>query len=264
MMRKTITLLVALAALTATAAGARAEPAPRHAQHPALGMSQQQTQRYPAIETIYRSASKNGDQVRPLPKADRQLETLSYSHACNRLDDRRLHEGQQQRLGRHRAEGRQGGAGALWPRPRARDRWTSFSVAKSITSTLLGAAIEDGYIKSLERRDRLHPRAEGQRLRRRHHPPAADHDLGVKWNEDYSDPNPMSPRRRPGSWSPASIRSSATWALPRAEPAGHQVVYKTGETDLAGMLVSNAVGKPLAEYLSEKIWRPRHGATRPG
>ncbi|NDB25376.1 MAG: serine hydrolase, partial [Gammaproteobacteria bacterium] len=29
-------------------------------------------------------------------------------------------------------------------------RWTSFSVAKSFTSTLVGAAIQDGYISSLE------------------------------------------------------------------------------------------------------------------
>lgn len=29
-------------------------------------------------------------------------------------------------------------------------RWTSFSVAKSLTSTLVGAAVKDGYIKSLD------------------------------------------------------------------------------------------------------------------
>ncbi|RMJ20470.1 hypothetical protein PHISP_08660, partial [Aspergillus sp. HF37] len=29
-------------------------------------------------------------------------------------------------------------------------RWTSFSVAKSITSTLVGAAIQDGHIESLD------------------------------------------------------------------------------------------------------------------
>jgi CubicO group peptidase (beta-lactamase class C family) len=44
--------------------------------------------------------------------------------------------------------------------------------------------------------------------------------------------------------------------LPRADPPGAKWVYKTGETDLAGVLVSNAVGKPLAEYLSQKIWAP--------
>jgi hypothetical protein len=32
----------------------------------------------------------------------------------------------------------------------AKDRWTSFSVGKSVTSTLIGAAIKDGYIKSLD------------------------------------------------------------------------------------------------------------------
>src|SRR5207342_370840 len=30
------------------------------------------------------------------------------------------------------------------------DRWTSQSVAKSVTSTLVGAAIKDGYIKSID------------------------------------------------------------------------------------------------------------------
>ena len=44
--------------------------------------------------------------------------------------------------------------------------------------------------------------------------------------------------------------------LPRADPPGAKWVYKTGETDLVGVLVSNAVGKPLADYLSEKIWAP--------
>jgi CubicO group peptidase (beta-lactamase class C family) len=32
-------------------------------------------------------------------------------------------------------------------------------------------------------------------------------------------------------------------------------VYKTAETNLVGVLVAEATGKPLAEYLSEKIWR---------
>jgi CubicO group peptidase (beta-lactamase class C family) len=44
--------------------------------------------------------------------------------------------------------------------------------------------------------------------------------------------------------------------LPREAPPGSKFVYKTGETDLAGILLSNAVGEPLAQYLSEKIWKP--------
>ena len=30
------------------------------------------------------------------------------------------------------------------------ERWTSQSIAKSVTSTLIGAAIKDGYIKSID------------------------------------------------------------------------------------------------------------------
>jgi CubicO group peptidase (beta-lactamase class C family) len=44
--------------------------------------------------------------------------------------------------------------------------------------------------------------------------------------------------------------------LPRESPPGSRWVYKTSETNLAGVLVSEATGKTLADYLSEKIWRP--------
>jgi CubicO group peptidase (beta-lactamase class C family) len=69
------------------------------------------------------------------------------------------------------------------------DRWTSFSVGKSVTSTLIGAAIRDGYIKSLASpvTDYL-PELKGSA-----YDGVSIGDLitmrsGVKWNEDYGDP----------------------------------------------------------------------------
>jgi CubicO group peptidase (beta-lactamase class C family) len=44
--------------------------------------------------------------------------------------------------------------------------------------------------------------------------------------------------------------------LPREAPAGTRWLYSTGETNLVGILVGNAVKRPLADYLSEKVWRP--------
>jgi CubicO group peptidase (beta-lactamase class C family) len=44
--------------------------------------------------------------------------------------------------------------------------------------------------------------------------------------------------------------------LPREFAPGERWVYKTGETDLIGILVTRATGKTLAAYLSEKIWKP--------
>lgn len=44
--------------------------------------------------------------------------------------------------------------------------------------------------------------------------------------------------------------------LPREAPAGERWLYSTGETNLVGILLSQATGKPLSQYLEEKIWKP--------
>lgn len=45
-------------------------------------------------------------------------------------------------------------------------------------------------------------------------------------------------------------------SLPRAAEPGTVNTYSTGETQVLGEVVRGAVGKPLADYLSEKIWVP--------
>jgi CubicO group peptidase (beta-lactamase class C family) len=137
------------------------------------------------------------------------------------------------------------------------DRWISFSVTKSITSTLIGAAIKDGYIKSLD-----DPVARYiQEMKGSVYETVSIRQLitmtsGVKWNENYADPNNDAVRVGvvPGDPGVNPIVSYMR-KLTRAEPPGI-FRYKTGETDLAGILVSSATGKSLAEYLSEKIWQP--------
>jgi len=141
---------------------------------------------------------------------------------------------------------------------RPEERWTSFSVAKSVTSTLIGAAIQDGYIKSLDApvTDYIHELKgsayDGVTIRQ-----LVTMTSGVKWNEDYTDPHSDVAQAGESILEPGvNPIVSYMRRLPRADPPGSKWVYKTGETDLAGILVSNAVGKPLADYLSEKIWAP--------
>jgi CubicO group peptidase (beta-lactamase class C family) len=143
------------------------------------------------------------------------------------------------------------------------DRWESFSVTKSITSTLIGAAIADGYIKSLEDKVSAYlPELEGSA-----YDDVTIRDLitmtsGVKWSERYTDPNSdvakFSQLIYEFSSSP-ELRYMA--ALPRAHPPGKVFNYNTGETSLAGFLVERATRRPLAQYLSEKIWK-KIGAVR--
>ncbi len=145
------------------------------------------------------------------------------------------------------------------------DRWTSFSVAKSITSTLIGAAIKDGKIQSLDDPvTRYVPELKGSAYEGVTVRQLVTMTSGVKWNEDYTDPN--SDVAKVGlSILESGVNPVVSYMrrLPREAEPGTKFVYKTGETDLAGILLSNAVGKPIADYLSDKIWRP-YGMERDG
>ncbi|MFT4097006.1 MAG: serine hydrolase [Rhodoblastus sp.] len=140
----------------------------------------------------------------------------------------------------------------------AQGRWTSFSVAKSFTSTLVGAAIQDGLIKSLD--DKVSVYVTG--LKGSAYDDVTVRQLltmssGVKWNEDYEDPNSdvsqfNKAKPDPGLDSIVSYMRK----LPRAHPPGEVWRYNTGETNLVGLLVSSATKRSLTDYLEEKIWKP--------
>jgi CubicO group peptidase (beta-lactamase class C family) len=136
-----------------------------------------------------------------------------------------------------------------------KDRWTSFSVAKSFTSTLLGAAVKDGKIASLDDPVTKYipglagSAYEGVTVRQ-----LATMTSGVKWNEDYTDPNSdVAQMNRFVVQYGADAIVAQMKALPREAEPGTKWVYKTGETNLIGLLVENAVGKPLAEYAQHHI-----------
>jgi len=138
------------------------------------------------------------------------------------------------------------------------DRWTSFSVAKSVTALLVGAAIQDGYIKSIDDPVTTYiPDLKGsgyEGVSVRH---LISMTSGVKWNEDYTDPK--SDVAQASAWTGEPGMNplvSYMRRLPREAEPGTKFVYKTGETDMAGILVANATGKALAEYLSAKVWKP--------
>jgi CubicO group peptidase (beta-lactamase class C family) len=139
-----------------------------------------------------------------------------------------------------------------------KDRWTSFSVAKSLTSTLIGAALKDGKIKSLDDAVTQYiPELKGSAYDGVSVRQLITMTSGVKWNEDYTDPNSDVAKVGLSILEPGvNPVVSYMRRLPREAAPGSKFVYKTGETDLAGILLSNAIGEPLAQYLSEKIWQP--------
>lgn len=140
----------------------------------------------------------------------------------------------------------------------AKGRWTSFSVAKSFTSTLVGAAIQDGYISSLEDKvSRYIPDLRGSAYDDVTIRQLLTMSSGIRWNEDYEDPNSDVAKfndAKPDAGVDATV--SYMRKLPRAHPPGEVWHYNTGETNLIGVLVSSATKKSLAQYLQERIWHP--------
>ncbi len=137
-------------------------------------------------------------------------------------------------------------------------KWTSFSVAKSFTSTLVGAAIKDGYIKSID--DMVSdyiPDLKGSVYDDVSIKQLLTMTSGVAWNEDYGDKKSDVARFNAHKAEPGvDVTVSYMRTLKREAPPGTKWVYKTGETNLIGVLVSSATKKTLSAYLSEKVWSP--------
>ena len=135
--------------------------------------------------------------------------------------------------------------------------WTSFSMTKSITSTLVGTALHDGSIHGIddpvtqylpEMRGSAY---DGVTIRQ-----LLTMTSGVRWVEDYD--APVSDNVRLYSTPVQPGKDTVTEymrKLPRESAPGTHWVYKTGETDLTGALVRRATGKSLSQLVQQNIWQ---------
>lgn len=138
------------------------------------------------------------------------------------------------------------------------DRWSTMSTVKSMTAMLVGAAVQDGAIASIDDpltrylpslRDSGY---EGVSLRH-----VMTMSSGMRWNEDYTDRNSDVNRysKSLADKVPGGVLELMA-SLERGHPAGTTFLYNSGDTYLLGAALTQAIGKPLAEYMSEKIWQP--------
>ena len=128
----------------------------------------------------------------------------------------------------------------------------SFSMAKSYVSALLGKAIMQGHIRSLDQmvKDFI-PELKGSYADKLTIGDLASMASGQLWDEAY--------------YSPVSVTTAAYFVndldnlilgQPIDEIPGKKYIYKSGTTQLLGMVISKATGKNLTEYLYETLWNP--------
>ena len=137
-----------------------------------------------------------------------------------------------------------------------RTRWMSMSVAKSITSTLVGAALKEGRIAALsDPVTKYVPSLAGSAYEGVSVRDVVTMSSGVRWHETQTDR--ASDRRRLLEAQISQVPGSALAVmrtLRRDADPGTVWNYSTGETFVAAAVVRGAVGRPLATYLSERIW----------
>jgi CubicO group peptidase (beta-lactamase class C family) len=137
-----------------------------------------------------------------------------------------------------------------------KSRWYSASLVKSISSTLVAAAIKDGYIKTInDPITQYLPELAGSAYEGVTVKNLLQMASGVKWDETYT--NPASDRRRMLDAQLVGDHAKIIQimkSLPRAGAPGTIWNYSTGETQIVSELIRAAAKKPVAEYLSERIW----------
>ncbi|MGA0373187.1 MAG: serine hydrolase domain-containing protein [Flavobacteriaceae bacterium] len=128
----------------------------------------------------------------------------------------------------------------------------SFSMAKSIISALMGIAIQEGAIKSLDQRviDFI-PELKGSYADQVTVGDLSSMASGQKWSEEYYNPF---------SVTSASyfVKDLNTLIIDQHinEKPGQVFRYKSGTTQLLAMVIKKATGKSLSAYLTEKLWQP--------
>jgi CubicO group peptidase (beta-lactamase class C family) len=127
----------------------------------------------------------------------------------------------------------------------------SFSIAKTYCGALLGCAIKDGFIKSLDEPvSKFIPEfneGEKSKITLRN---LTSMTSGIDFNESYINPFAYPAEGYYGSdLGRASIHQGV------CENPGKIFKYLSGNSALLGLCITKAVGKPLSTYLGERLWR---------
>ncbi len=131
-------------------------------------------------------------------------------------------------------------------------RTNSFSAAKSIVSLMIGAAIDDGYINSVDQKvgdfipEFKTPPNDVLRIK-----DLLTMSSGSNWDESYSNPISTTTQAYYGN----NITELVT-QLKIVDTPGKFFSYKSGDSQLLSLVLKNATGMTLSDYASKKLWQP--------
>lgn len=128
----------------------------------------------------------------------------------------------------------------------------SFSAAKSIVSLLIGCAMDDGFIKSVDQSvDALlpdYPNLHHKGLKLKH---LLTMSSGSNWDEAYSTAFSITTKAYYGNNLPRLMKE-----VQMVETPGETFSYRSGDTQLLALILTRVTGQTLSDYAAEKLWHP--------
>lgn len=143
-----------------------------------------------------------------------------------------------------------------WRTGGRRVQWISMSVAKSFTSALVGIAMRDGLIKSLDDPiNKYAPKLSGTAYDGVRIKDVLQMSSGARWYEDYNDPN-SEIFRLTAAMSPDGSFDEFMSTMERETEPGTLCKYNSADTQALGMLLAGATGRSTTDFMQEKLCEP--------
>ncbi len=134
--------------------------------------------------------------------------------------------------------------------------WMSFSVAKSFLSAMVGIAVHEGQIGSIEEPITAYvPELEDSAYAGVRIKDVLQMSSGARWNEDYSDPD-SDIIRFANVWANGYSLDEFTASLVREREPGTVNYYNSMDTQALAMMMVRATGMSLSAYAEQKLWQP--------
>jgi CubicO group peptidase (beta-lactamase class C family) len=135
-------------------------------------------------------------------------------------------------------------------------RLTSFSMAKTITALLVGIAVHEGAIRSIDDPAEAYaPALRGTEYGRTSIKALLHMASGVAFDENYGSPTSDIYRLAFTAIGEGSVTALRQFDQRAAKP-GERFSYSSAETLVLGLVLTGATGRSVAEYASEKLWKP--------
>lgn len=137
-------------------------------------------------------------------------------------------------------------------------RLASYSMAKSVVAMMVGIALAEGAIRSIDDVAAAYvPELEGTPYGETPIRHLLSMSSGVRFSENYGGFDDVATLGRLSVFGESA--GGAATVLPfreRERLAGERFRYASGETQVLGLVLRGATKQPLADYLAQKIWQP--------